>query len=75
MYIKLPCPDKKCSKCGAINQTESVRRGDGLGKTLIITRCTVCGHEKVEAEESIYPATGETIYQRYNVEKKEVEEF
>lgn len=53
MYIHIH-QDKKCSLCGAVNQTEIVERGNNhwgfnhwtvnCVKTFI--RCTRCGHEK-----------------------------
>jgi len=42
MYIYSPQPKQKCSKCGAIDNTESVTRDE---ETFI--RCCSCGHEKL----------------------------
>ncbi len=76
MYINLPTPDQKCSKCGAINQTEVVRRQKRYGKTSVILRCVVCGHEKVTAEESYYPTGTDKDYTVYSTPiRPDVEEF
>jgi len=45
MYIIDTTPSK-CSKCSAINQTETVTRGS-FGSSEKVLRCTSCGHEKV----------------------------
>jgi len=76
MYILSLTPDKKCSKCGAINQTESIRNNKGFGRTTVVLRCTICGHEKKESEENYYHVGTDTGYHIYSIPvRPEIEEF
>ena len=74
MYMQLPEPDRKCSKCGAINQTEVVINDRGFAGRKTYLRCTICGHKKLISEETYYPETGDIHV--YNLkERPKVEEF
>jgi len=69
MYIQLPQPDKKCSKCNTINCTESVTIDN---KTFL--RCRICGHEKLISTIEVYPEDGP--YKVYELkEQPQIEEF
>lgn len=45
MYIRTTHQDKQCGQCSALNQHETVWRGNEN-----IIRCRRCGHEKVIAK-------------------------
>jgi len=70
MYINIPLPPKRCTECGAIEQTEEIRRSSGRGATSVILRCTECGHEKCVATETVgtYPDDGTFVV--YNMPPK-----
>jgi len=73
MYIHLPQPKQKCSKCGAIDQTELVTR-DTWGKTQIFRRCIKCGHEKLISTTTYSPENTKGYV--YTIpEPKDIEEF
>lgn len=73
MYIKLPESDKKCSKCGAINQTERTERGEFPNLTVYLV-CTVCGHRKIISKTTSFSDSG--YFHVYNLdERPKVEEF
>ena len=74
MYIHLPEPKQKCSKCGAIDHIEHVRLARTHGGVREFIRCTVCGHEKTISETTIYPETSHQVIYKLK-ERPEIEEF
>ena len=74
MYMQLPEPDKRCSQCGTVNQTEVVIKDRGFAGRKTYLRCIICGHKKLIREETHYPET--TDYHVYNLrDRPKVEEF
>jgi len=76
MYIQLPSPDKKCSKCGAINQTEIVTKDKGFGVIKTYIQCSICGHRKLISTTTSCSEGVCGDYKAYELkEQPKVEEF